>query len=395
MRQEPNNGIDLLLRQLGRRDESLSPEMDGQHLDADELNSYVANALPAAARARYTSHLADCSSCRKIVAQLSASEVPVAVRQPVGVVAPSGLKSFLASLFSPMVLRYAVPALGLIVVAVVGIVMLRDESRNSSVAQLQDTDQNKAVGENPPAVATPTPVPAAPALILGDTPPNQEESRVAKNAPAKEAQAVAKSAEAPEPKPDSRDYAAQPQEAEKKKETQTSDENASPPRDTRTAEPIKQERKSDSIALAPATIATGSADSSKPAESERAKATAGAGTGAVANFSRDGSRSREEENTRLLAEDARSRREAKRPPKAEVLTDKDSGETQTVNGRNFRKRGDLWIDTAYSYQSTTTVARGSEQYRALVADEPGIHTIAETLKTEFIVVWKGRAYRIR
>ena len=394
MRQEPNNGIDLLLRQLGRRDDSLSPEMDGQHLDADELNSYVANALPAAARTRYMAHLADCSNCRKIVAQLTASEAPVAVTQPVGAVASSGLKSFLASLFSPMVLRYAVPALGLIVVAVVGIVMLRDEGQRSPVAQLQDTDQKKAVAQNTVPVATPAPAAPAPGGDVATASDNKE-VRSAKGAPAEEAQPVAKSAEPPPaPKADVRDYASQPTEAEKKNETQTSDENAPPPREARTAEPIKQERKSDSIALAPATVATGSADSSKPAESERAKATQGAGTGSVANFSRDGSRSREE-NTRLLEEDARSGREAKRAPKALASGDKDSGETQTAGGRNFRKRGDLWIDTAYSYQATTTVARGSEQYRALVADEPGIHTIAETLKTEFIVVWKGRAYRIR
>ncbi|HKR22704.1 MAG TPA: hypothetical protein VJS17_08925, partial [Pyrinomonadaceae bacterium] len=108
----------------------------------------------------------------------------------------------------------------------------------------------------------------------------------------------------------------------------------------------------------------------------------------------------------------RSRQEYSRPPKSQSRAgdrgtagrgatadrgpaEKDSGETQTVAGREFHKRGEVWIDTAYTYQSATKVARGSEQYRALVADEPGIHTIAETLKSEFIVVWKGRAYHIR
>jgi hypothetical protein len=41
------------------------------------------------------------------------------------------------------------------------------------------------------------------------------------------------------------------------------------------------------------------------------------------------------------------------------------------------------------------MARGSEQFRALVADEPEIKKIAEQLDGEVIVVWKGRAYRIR
>src|SRR6185369_17035478 len=123
MRPESNNEIDLLLRQLSRRNGAPVSENEEQHLDADELNSYVANALPPAARARYTEHLADCTSCRKLVAQLSAAQGPASVSQSGSVVAPSGLKSFLASLFSPMVLRYAVPALGLVVIAVVGIVV--------------------------------------------------------------------------------------------------------------------------------------------------------------------------------------------------------------------------------------------------------------------------------
>ena len=61
-----------------------------------------------------------------------------------------------------------------------------------------------------------------------------------------------------------------------------------------------------------------------------------------------------------------------------------------------RKQGGIWIDTAYdSSKETMTLTRGSENYRALVADEPAIRTIADQLDGEIIVVWKGRTYRIR
>jgi hypothetical protein len=66
-----------------------------------------------------------------------------------------------------------------------------------------------------------------------------------------------------------------------------------------------------------------------------------------------------------------------------------------VAGRTFRKDRGMWIDTAYNSGSTTNLTRGSEQFRALVADEPAIKTIADQLDGEIIVVWKGRAYRIR
>ena len=41
------------------------------------------------------------------------------------------------------------------------------------------------------------------------------------------------------------------------------------------------------------------------------------------------------------------------------------------------------------------MARDYEQFRALIADEPVIGTIAKQLDGEFIVVWKTRSYRIR
>jgi hypothetical protein len=67
-----------------------------------------------------------------------------------------------------------------------------------------------------------------------------------------------------------------------------------------------------------------------------------------------------------------------------------------VAGRRFRRQGTLWIDTAYhSGVSLTIVSRGSEQYRALVADEPSIRAVAEQLQGEVILIWKGRGYRIR
>jgi hypothetical protein len=70
-------------------------------------------------------------------------------------------------------------------------------------------------------------------------------------------------------------------------------------------------------------------------------------------------------------------------------------ETRSAGGRRFRRQGNAWIDTAYnSSRATINVARGSEQYRALIADEPAIGNIANQLGGEVIIVWKGRAYRI-
>src|SRR5690349_11766035 len=153
MRQKTNNEIDLLLRRMGRDGVPRNSEARGgdRHLDADELSSYAQNALPAAARAHYTEHLADCATCRRLVTELSlslgAAAAPVAATHE-----PGGFKTFLASLFSPLVLRYAVPALGVIVVMIVGFVVLRQQRQQEFVAQVQD---NKAPVAAPSSPTTP------------------------------------------------------------------------------------------------------------------------------------------------------------------------------------------------------------------------------------------------
>jgi hypothetical protein len=81
---------------------------------------------------------------------------------------------------------------------------------------------------------------------------------------------------------------------------------------------------------------------------------------------------------------------------AKSKKDSDSDEVRSVSGKRFRREGNVWVDSSYaSSRSTINVTRGSEQFRALVADEPEIRAIANQLNGEVIVVWKGKAYRIR
>jgi len=97
-----------------------------------------------------------------------------------------------------------------------------------------------------------------------------------------------------------------------------------------------------------------------------------------------------------VAESRGQRRERNAESDKQGRADKDEPETKSVAGHRFRREGSAWIDINYkSSQATVNVARGSEQYRALVADEPGIRTIADQLSGEVIIVWKGRAYRIK
>jgi hypothetical protein len=410
MRPEPNNDIDLLLRQLSRRNGP--PVSEEPHLDADELNSYVAKALPPAARARYTEHLADCSSCRKLIAQLTDSQGPPPVPQSASGVAPSGLKSFLASLFSPMVLRYAVPALGLVLIAVVGIVVFRQNERAGSIAGLTDSNQTKV------AVSQPQPSQSdLPGFSYdSNTVAKDDSARAGKDtthtatgpaAPAaKEVPAIAKAdvdatsavaAEAPPPAPKAAAADAEEERDEVKAQKLKKDAPADKQVGAREANRERDEANKNEPAKAETSTVTVT-----QGETSRRDVTVRNARSAETNMSRGSDFKRPPSTVTGSASaagqgdsrDSRSRDKSNDQPKAAGTLA--NAETRSVAGRRFRKTDGVWIDSSYdSSNAVTVVKRGSEQYRALIADEPSIHEIAEQLNGEILLVWKGRTYRIR
>ena len=386
MRQEPNNEMDLLLRRLSRRqglpasdENSLN---DADHLDADELSSYAENALPTAARARYTEHLAECSRCRELVVQLSGSVPVVAARETVVAAGPSGLKKFLASFFSPMVLRYAVPALGLIVVAAIGFAVFRSNRPLESIAKLNDS-----------TASPPTQSPAEQPAAFNDS-QTRNASPTSQASPGDVAarKSVAQTEEAKQTAPPNA-------------QSETADR-AEPKRN----EPAASAERQPVANAAPVTVTAAPAatidEVRVDVEGRSAKEPPRAPTGDLAKL-KAGEDNREQEKK---AEGSTARRAARdqaiAPQSAgtgsaymvdgKEKDSKDDGVVRSAGGRRFRKQNGVWVDTAYdSGSQIVNVARGSEQYRALVADEPTIKSIADELAGTIIVVWKGRTYRIR
>ncbi len=400
MRPEPNNDIDLLLRQLNRRNGVPVSEIDEPHLDADELNSYVANALPAAARARYTAHLADCSGCRKLVVELSAAHGPV-VQPSQPVIAPSGLRSFLASLFSPTVMRYAVPAVGLMLIAVIGVVvMLRQDARRSSVAQLNESENRTATAQ--PESTSGSASPGGDAAVQTNEAQRQPVAQAAKEDAVARAAPVTKEAppvvanQANQPGDAAGAVAAEAPPPPAPKVAQTDDSTAR-------AEVDKVKKQEAPKALAAADEAkerAAEADKNAPPKKAGEVVTVTPGTTTRRDIAVRSAKSTE---SATVTGSASAGQDAKRAPAAgrgqsreEFKDSEREAEVRSVAGRRFRKSGRVWIDTAYDdSKPIMTVRRDSEQYRVLVADEPSIRRIADELDGEIVVVWKGRTYRIR
>ena len=398
MKQAKNNEIDLLLRKLSRHEltdsakatrvaNAAEEDEAGQHLDTDELNAFAENALPSTARILYTEHLADCERCRKLVAELSLASGARVRLATVETRAPSGFRKYLSSFFSPAVLRYVVPAFAVIAVAAIALVILRQKPSADFVAQNQPSTSSSVTREEqqtkasalkdtslkkaPPAAgestanskaSNPPAEPARPSTTASEKAAT-DLRRESKKAPIDESSTVVATeqrAAAPlqEPivaaKPQAADEVQAEREVDKQKKLAVADQAGENKEEDR-------DRKLDSVA----------ASRTSP------RKTQGLFGGIAGNV--QGPVSKDAPAT--AAPEKRAKNE---------------GEVRNVAGHRFRKQGSVWVDSAYdSSRQTVNLSRGSEQYRALVADEPAIRTIAEQLDGEVIVVLKGRVYRIR
>ena len=379
MKQSENNQIDLLLRKMAKSD-SVS-EGPGTHLDADELNSFAEGVLPPATRSLYAAHLADCTRCRRLVAELAKGS-GVGVRSVSSEESSRTIWSYLAGLFRPTVLRYAVPALSLVILAGVAWIWMQQRREASFVAQ-----SNTGI-----AATAPSEVGVNKQVTVEEQVKESSRRQGAVNSDSAHDKSAAVSQERSNTAKEA-DGDASAAGAKKKEEAKStvSETAASPAADRAYSPPPPAPAKAqpaeptDSPALAREEVAK-QRPQSKTAVTD------------VAQQSEDEAGARRDKNEAV----ARRKAEARKAPEGRGLTvgggfsKNDQSATRTVGGRRFRRENDVWVDTAYSSSTPLTqIPRGSEQYRALMGDEPGLRTIAEELDGEVIVVWKGKAYRIR
>jgi len=399
MNREPNKEIEILLRKLSGKQNGDAAAAEGnssanasEHLDADELSAYAENALPASLRSHYTEHVADCNSCRKLVAQLSLSSTAAIVRAPVEESAPSRLKALLAGLFSPLLIRYAIPAMAVILVVAIAWIVVRREPVYEQVAQNIETRTQPAL-------------------------PNQSSSPAVDDQISNESSAPKKGlVEHNQPQPQgtpSEDRAAVTSAGNKAPEESKEGEVAAKRDQAPPAAPV-------SVVAPSAGTGTGAVaqpkaasevERNEPEPRKKAEADVAKAQNQIQNqqerriyeqnrsgpsepkaVQRGVNTQNSNESRRELARQRASEREAQAKDKASD----DEAEVRTVGGHKFTKRGRVWVDALYDSDSATTnVSRGSDQYRSLMGDEPGLRAIVEQLSGEVLVVWKSRSYRIK
>ncbi len=403
MKKANYNEIDQALHSLAKRGESslLANSFAGnhevahtEHLDADELNSYAEGLVPEMARAKFTEHLADCVACRNVVVSLTRALGPTPPPIKSEVERGHSFWDKLSALLSLPVLRFGVPALALTAIISIGFFAWRKDPQTDLVAQHQpravieparNTDDSAGkVTEQPQtntsAGLTPVPTPKAPAPIVSatdtDGPLAQPKTEQSPSDSVSSVKPFSKDATAPPPPP-------APAEVSSKAAGVDS----------------FSERKIGALSSKPASAGEVQKSADKKQEQVNENV-AQARARDENNFERQAER--EDDNRAYTANAPAGPRRAEgmantrggygRKNKRDTT---DDDETRSVAGRSFRRQGSLWVDTAYASQATINVRRGSEQFRALVADEPAIRDVANSLSGEIILVWKGKTYRIR
>jgi hypothetical protein len=409
------------------------------------LNAYAENALLPGARARYTAHLADCETCRKTVADLTlAGGVALALDKsestsPHDISLERSWWKNLFALFNLPVVRYGVPALVLLAIISVAFIATRQrEEKPSLVAQNKETSPVSAVKPEEEEANHPQ-APLATTTNNANAPNNEttqsgtlNPATVANNNLGQPSNRPLNKNEADSPKGNASVKEESPQESA---ETDVARNDAPPsagppvalskpgyasvqPEAAGKSEPVKDNpaQAGKEVANEPAPqqsqdtfedrrSATGSARSAEQQRQQQQARSMDRGRDMTIDGADDDNTYGMRNNQKKMpspAATAAARRRGGGPAKTEGKVERESapadesaGEKRSVAGRTFRRQGNAWVDTAYdSSRATVNVARGSEQYRSLLADEPALRTIAEQLGGEVIVVWKGRTYRI-
>ena len=416
--------IDLLVRRYAR---STTTPAATSHLDADELSAFAEGALPAATRARYISHLADCDDCRKQASAvvISGGAVVHAEQNVSDAKQPRTFWQAFAGLFALPVLRYA--AFGAVVLIVAGIAFVAwrrptQERVAELVAQNERANQQPGSAVNPPVGSagnagsnpqTKTVVPSAGTPLpdastssgLKRAEPAPGEATAAAPAPMKDAapppapvtvekkaggqSEVAQAAPSYAPLPPG-DSASQKQ--QQVYQTQTNVGSVSGPRQQQkldSMDKVAEQQRDREAAKETGRADDGARKSGMLANQPQTAARRGADEKAKGPMRNMENSARRNENAAGAAEPPKTVNKAESDTRANT----EESATRSAGGKKFRRQGSAWVDQKFkSSMALKNVSRGSDEFAAL---DSGLRSIAQQLGGEVIVVWKGKAYLIK
>jgi hypothetical protein len=376
--------IDALLRKA-RDSRAASVAVREAHVDADSIAAFAEDALPATTRASYMKHFADCDRCRRILADVASAnaEVGEVEAAPVAATLLGTAAPWYSRLFGRSGLAVAFASLVLVLgVGLVVLVIQRgSETKNSSVAQMDDYPGNRAANTAAANVAPADAAVSAPAAAQNsNAAPNLDS--LAANASASNAMTATNGLTAAKPastpaavRPDSLTTGSAVPAPEDKSLGVDRFTQAAPPAAGGAAPPSP-------------VISTDSTALARERKEDEAKAKTESDDARMSKRSM-------ESVTRDLPAAASKSGPARSGPMQMNQMNKQAGEMsvkRTVRGRSFTYRDSVWYDSAYGSQSTLNFRRGTEEFNKL---DSGLRSIANDLGGTAVIMWKGKAYRIQ
>ncbi|MEJ7861920.1 MAG: hypothetical protein WKF90_09830 [Pyrinomonadaceae bacterium] len=375
MTSEFDKEIDALLRQTAKG-ETASAAVNSNstienpqsfHLDADEISAFAENALPENIKQKYTIHLADCNRCRSTLSNLIALNAETKIEilhaektEKVRVVTP-----WYRKLFASPNLAFTMGALLLAFSGLIAYVVLQNNNTSpgleiSQISEQTEKAQGPSFNEVLPAQEsfsnsmTSNSASTVSATNSTSTLPEKKAtnpSTANSNMSAAAKQKVIED-EAPRAELNTNNFALAPNRSNLQPEVANTNTTAIEKEELR-----KAENKNDKA------VTLESTDAIKPAPNQYNNQLPLSGRNA---------------SSLTLTKSRKNARE--------------TSETTAVGKKTFRRANDVWIDSTYKGQSTTSISRGTNEYKNL---DFGLRSIVENLGGTVIVVWKEKVYRVQ
>jgi hypothetical protein len=373
------------------------------HFDADELAAFAENALPDRTRQFYIAHLADCDACRKTLSGFIATNPEAAMgaasvsAQPVIAVKLPWYKQ----LFATPNLAYTMSALVVMFSGVIGLLVYENQMANRST-QSQRATTSAPAAEKPETADRPESFSNA-----------SSANSMANSATGSPIESVTKSGVEV--------GSASPMMSNSNSSTTVANSAAAPPMvaenkpaDDKLADAPKSEP--GAPAAKPALLAqqpaakdtkekdTASADRRDQDEKKVVGKTEDRGAGQNNELSKMDAQNNAARKMSPAADSAKLRSAGPRQVQSQAQSQSQAegvdvtaagrafSNLRTAGGKKFEFRDGIWYDTAYTRQGKKDVKRGTEKYLRLDA---GLRSIGDQIPGTVVVVWNGKAYKIK
>lgn len=368
--------IDTILRDLAKGS-SFAEIEHKSHLDADELSAFAENVLPNKARIRAMEHLADCLRCRNILAtfvSFDSDEESETIHEEVKTITVIPSVPWYKKLFAFPQMAYTMGAFVLLFSGVIALFIFQgSQSSEMSLVQVEKAPASKEISTTSDSAETysananstsnyASNVAIPSANVATNSVVTADKQNVPSATPAPNATATP---------------------SLRKEDAELTDD--------RDVEAKKVSPKED-IADGPIVSATPEPNEANILRQQELPSQNRVMTPDDRNYRRDMPAPAPRVVQAPRSSDAGGSSNNPSDNKSEVARKKSSSPTIKVSGKTFERVNGIWTDLDYKGGKTTTVKRGTNNYKKLDSD---LQNIGNSFTETIIVVWKGKNYKIQ